>query len=199
MDRSEIAPQSKKTSFTTDVQRRSFLPIAKMFKAAKGFFHSLLSFIGRLAARLPTRILRIFIGGFVKELKRRQLSLEELHYILMDDININDIYRLVINERSLNLTTAEYGGIVNFLDAKAKLEASKIIPELDRDKDGKVSPEEVLRFVSESVSSQLSGAIETLDANGDGRLTPSDFFHLLSDRMRDAVFQPEKNTPPPRS
>ncbi len=135
----------------------------------------------------------------MKELKKRQLSLKELHYILMDDLNINDIYRLIINERSLNLTTAEYGSIVNFLDAKAKLEASKILPGLDRDSDGHVSPEEVLQFVTESVSSQLSDAIETLDANRDGCLTPSDCFHIIFGRIRDAVFLPKKLPPPPHS
>ncbi len=129
----------------------------------------------------------------MKELKTRQLSLEELHYILMDELDLKDFYRLIMNERSLNLTTAEYGGIVNFLDAKAKLEASKILPDLDRDKDGQVSPVEVLQFVTESVSSKISDAVESMDANGDGRVTPSDFFHFVSNRFLDTFFQHQRN------
>ena len=50
----------------------------------------------------------------MKELQKQQLNLEELHYIIMDDLNLKDIYRVVFNERSLNLSAAEYVGIVNF-------------------------------------------------------------------------------------
>jgi Ca2+-binding EF-hand superfamily protein len=161
--------------------------------------HFMIASAGRLAARLPQRVLRILIGGFVKELKSRKLNWEELHYILMDDLTLEDIYQLIINDHSMNQTSAEYGGIVNFLDAKAKLEATKILPDLDLDKDGDVSPKEVVQFISKTVRSQLSHAVDIVDADGDGRVGVNDIFAHFSGSLRDLMFREKKDPPRPPS
>ena len=141
--------------------------MSRAWNYAKGLGRSFLIFAGRFTARLPKRILR-------------HLTLE-------------DIYQLIINDHSLNQTSTEYGGIVNFLDAKAKLEATKILPDLDKDKDGDVSPREVLDFLTEAMSSRLSHAIKTIDADGDGFVGVSDILTHLSDVARDTIFRQMTN------
>ena len=179
------------------VHRRFSRLVFKVRNFLKQAGRFLLTSAGRLAARLPKRILRIMIGGFVKELKSRQLNWEELHYILMDDLTLEDIYQLIVNDRSLNQTSTDYGGIVHFLDAKAKLEATKILPELDKDKDGDVSPREVLEFISKSIKSRLALVVETIDTDGDGRVSVSDVLIHMSESLRDVVFREKKDPPRP--
>ena len=167
--------------------------MSRAWNYAKGLGRSFLIFAGRFTARLPKRILRHLVGGFVKELKSRKLDWEELHYIIMHNLTLEDIYQLIINDHSLNQTSTEYGGIVNFLDAKAKLEATKILPDLDKDKDGDVSPREVLDFLTEAMSSRLSHAIKTIDADGDGFVGVSDILTHLSDVALDTIFRQMTN------